>query len=75
MLPISGEKLIDLIPQKPPFVLISSLLEASKNHSVTSFRFDENHVLCEDGKLTIGGLLENIAQTAAAKTGCCVSYQ
>lgn len=69
MLPISGEKLIDLIPQKPPFVSISSLLEASKNHSVTSFHVDEDHVLCEDGKLTIGGLLENIAQTAAAKTG------
>lgn len=67
--PINGQNLIDLIPQKPPFVLISALLEVSEGHSVTSFVFDQNHVLCEDGKLTTGGVMENIAQTAAAKTG------
>lgn len=68
-LPITGQNLIDLIPQKPPFVLISSLLAVSEEHSVTTFKFDGNHVLCHDGKLTTGGLMENIAQTAAAKTG------
>ena len=69
MLPISNHKLIELIPQKPPFVLISSLLEVSDSHSVSTFLFDANHVLCFNGKLTTGGLMENIAQTAAAKTG------
>lgn len=68
-LPVSGQNLIDLIPQKPPFVLVSTLLEVSEEHSVTSFVFDQNHVLCENGKLTSGGVMENIAQTAAAKTG------
>jgi predicted hotdog family 3-hydroxylacyl-ACP dehydratase len=69
MLPINGDKLIELIPQKPPFVLISSLLEVSDMHSVTSFTFNAGHVMCENGKLTAGGLMENIAQTAAAKMG------
>jgi predicted hotdog family 3-hydroxylacyl-ACP dehydratase len=69
MLPVSGENLIELIPQKPPFVLISSLLEVSEKTSTSTFTFDETHVLCWNGHLTSAGLMENIAQTAAAKTG------
>lgn len=69
MFPIDGQQLIDLIPQKPPFVLISSLLHASEKQSLTSFVFDQTHVLCVNGKLTVAGLMENIAQTAAAKMG------
>ena len=69
MLPISGDKLIELIPQKFPFVLISTLLEVSEKTCSTTFRFDESHVLCWNGQLTSAGLMENIAQTAAAKTG------
>ena len=69
MLPITGEKLIELIPQKLPFVFVGSLLEVSESHSVTKFVFDANQVLCQEGKLSAGGLMENIAQTAAAKTG------
>src|SRR5688500_2934825 len=69
MLPVSGEKLIELIPQKFPFVLISSLLEVSEKTSTTTFTFDETHVLCWNGHLTSAGLMENMAQTAAAKTG------
>ncbi len=69
MLPISGEELIELIPQKPPFVLIGSLLQVSELNCTTSFLIDANHVMCHNGKLTAGGLMENIAQTAAAKMG------
>ena len=68
-LPITGQRLIDLIPQKPPFVLISSLLQVSDTRSVTKFTFNESHVLCNSGKLTVAGMMENIAQTAAAKMG------
>ncbi len=68
-LPITGQKLIDLIPQKPPFVLISSLQTVSDNHSVTTFMIYDSHVLCHKGKLTTAGLMENIAQTAAVKMG------
>jgi predicted hotdog family 3-hydroxylacyl-ACP dehydratase len=69
VLPISGDKLIELIPQKFPFVLISSLLEVTEKTSISSFTFDESHVLCWNGYLTSAGLMENMAQTAAAKTG------
>ncbi|HLP22088.1 MAG TPA: hypothetical protein VK174_17360 [Chitinophagales bacterium] len=69
MLPVTGQQLINLIPQKPPFVLISTLHTVSESNSVTTFNFDNNHVLCQNGKLTAAGLMENIAQTAAAKMG------
>jgi len=69
MLPISGAELINLIPQKPPFVFISSLLQLDDVCCKTSFKFDDNQVLCFDGSLSPGGLLENIAQTAACKVG------
>jgi predicted hotdog family 3-hydroxylacyl-ACP dehydratase len=69
MEPITGKKLIDLIPQKPPFVLISSLNEVSENNCITTFVFTAAHVLCQNGELTSAGLMENIAQTAAAKMG------
>lgn len=68
-LPISGQKLINLIPQKPPFVLVSTLQQVSNAHAVTTFVFDQKHPLCSEGKLTVAGLMENIAQTAAAKMG------
>ncbi|MBX2903504.1 MAG: 3-hydroxyacyl-ACP dehydratase [Chitinophagales bacterium] len=68
-LPVSGNILADLIPQKAPFVLISTLEKIEGNQCVTSFLVEENHVMVKDGKLTEGGLIENIAQTCAAKAG------
>ncbi len=69
MLPISGYPLIDLLPQKPPFVLISTLESVNENQCVTTFTFSETHVMCNKGQLAVGGLIENIAQTCAAKAG------
>jgi len=68
-LPVAGIELIDLIPQKPPFVLISSLKSVSENRAMSTFTFFKSHSLCNQGKLTVAGIMENIAQTAAAKMG------
>jgi len=70
-LPISGDDLVRLIPQKPPFVLISTLHEMKDNRCITSFRFDAGHVLCDNGALNFAGLMENIAQTS----GCFIGYE
>ncbi len=66
---ISGQQLIDLIPQKPPFVLVSNLQQVSDTGCVTSFTIPANHVLCVQGILQASGLIENMAQTCAAKQG------
>lgn len=69
MFPISGEQLTNLIPQKPPFVFIHSLNEVSDNKCITTFKFEADNVLFENGKLMLAGLLENMAQSAGCKMG------
>jgi predicted hotdog family 3-hydroxylacyl-ACP dehydratase len=69
MLPISGENLTAFIPQKHPFVFISSLEEVIENSCRTKFHFSADHQLCEHGKLSAAGLLENMAQSAGCKIG------
>lgn len=69
MLPISGNQLTQLIPQKPPFVFINSLHAVNENNCITKFKFDADNVLCADGKLSLAGLLENMAQSAGCKMG------
>lgn len=57
------------LPQAEPFVLVTTLLAASPEETVTTFTIPENHVLVADGFLTESGLVENMAQSAAAGMG------
>lgn len=69
MFPVTGAELTRLIPQKPPFVFITSLESVSEAKAHTRFIFDENHTLCHNGHLTAAGVLEHIAQSAGCKSG------
>lgn len=66
MLPLSIEK---YIPQRKPFILVDSILEVSDNSIITEFKIEEEHILCQSGELQESGLVENIAQSAAAMEG------
>jgi predicted hotdog family 3-hydroxylacyl-ACP dehydratase len=66
---LDGDELIALIPQRPPFVMISKLLNADAESCRTSFIVSADNVLCDNGKLNPSGLIENIAQTCAAMKG------
>jgi 3-hydroxyacyl-[acyl-carrier-protein] dehydratase len=57
------------IPQRTPFVLIHELIEANDIRAVTKFVIEKECVLVEGGRLQEPGLIENIAQTAAAQIG------
>ena len=61
--------ILDLIPQRPPFLLIDRLVDFGERHTVTRFTVRENHLFCEQGELQAAGLIENIAQTCAARMG------
>ena len=63
------KNIIDLIPQRPPFLLIDELVSIEDNIITCSFTIPNGHVLVESGKLNEAGLVENIAQTAAAGNG------
>ena len=57
------------IPQRPPFVMVDTLLQADGNLAKTCFLVREGHLFVEHGVFTDPGLVENMAQTAAAATG------
>jgi predicted hotdog family 3-hydroxylacyl-ACP dehydratase len=59
----------DLIPQKFPFVMIDHLIYSDETSSRTQFCVKADNILVEDGEFSAGGLVENIAQTAAARAG------
>jgi predicted hotdog family 3-hydroxylacyl-ACP dehydratase len=63
------EDILLLIPQRPPFVMIDKLLSSDENSTQTAFRVNEENVLVVEGKFSEAGLMENIAQTAAARAG------
>lgn len=59
----------ELIPQRPPFVMIDKMLSFDMTVTVTQLAIRADNVFCKDGKLTAEGLMENIAQTCAARMG------
>jgi len=63
------KNILQYIPQRPPFVMVDELLAFSENSSKTGFTVQQENILVMDGYLQEPGLLENIAQTAAAHAG------
>jgi predicted hotdog family 3-hydroxylacyl-ACP dehydratase len=58
-----------LIPQRPPFVMIDKLLAFSETTTTTGFGIKADNIFVIDGVFKEPGLVENIAQTAAARAG------
>jgi predicted hotdog family 3-hydroxylacyl-ACP dehydratase len=59
------------LPHRPPFVMIDSISydAADASRASAGFHIRQDNVLVRDGKLTAGGLVENMAQAAGAATG------
>ena len=57
------------IPQKPPIVMVDQLLECSESRAVTQLAVSPDNIFVENGLLAEPGLIENIAQSAAAQAG------
>ena len=61
--------ILALIPQRPPFVMVDTLVSASDDTTHTTLLVLADNVLVNNGELSEAGLTENIAQTAAARAG------
>lgn len=61
--------ILELIPQRAPFVLVDEFVYEDEQTLYSLFRVPGDHVLVDGGLLSEGGLVENIAQTAAARAG------
>jgi len=60
---------VDLLPQRPPFIMVDKLTHFDWVSAKTVFTVREDNLFCKDGVMEEAGLVENIAQTCAARTG------
>lgn len=64
----------ELLPQQEPFVMISRLTQFDMLRTVTETTITENNIFVDNGCFTASGLIENIAQTCAARIGYVNKY-
>lgn len=70
-----NKPILEFIPQRPPFVLVDRVVECNTDFTLSEFEVKASHMLCREGFLQEGGLIENIAQTAAAGHGILMRSQ
>lgn len=58
------------LPQRPPFVMVDSILDVTDRAGVTQLTIRPDNLFVDDGELSAAGLLENMAQSCAARIGC-----
>lgn len=64
----------ELLPQQEPFVMIGRLVHFDMERTVTETDITEGNLFVEDGEFTPSGIIENIAQTCAARIGYVNKY-
>jgi predicted hotdog family 3-hydroxylacyl-ACP dehydratase len=72
---IHTDSITAYIPQRTPIVMIDGLLEVKDNITRTGLQIAADNIFVEDGALQAPGLLENMAQTAAATVGYVAKQQ
>lgn len=66
---ISKENITSVIPQRAPFVMIDSLLNATNEGFESNFLVEEDNLFINDKILSESAIIEHIAQTCAAGFG------
>ncbi len=66
---ITGSKLLELIPQRSPMVMIDSLLHCSEEYTQTGLTVTEQNIFFTNNRLNEAAIIENMAQTAAVRAG------
>lgn len=66
---IQGEGLLNLIPQRPPIVMVDSFCGIEGNSSYSGLTITADNIFCQEGALQEAGIIEHIAQSAAVRIG------
>lgn len=64
----------ELLPQQEPFVMVSRLVQFDMVRTTTETEILSDNIFVENGCLSASGLIENIAQTCAARIGYVNKY-
>lgn len=66
---ITGKELFFLLPQSYPMLMIDTLVSSDYNKTITNLTITEENIFCFKGKFREPGIIENMAQTAAVRSG------
>lgn len=66
---ISKEEITNYIPQRSPIIMIDTIESCEVKCIETTFEILPDNIFVSNGEMSESGLLENIAQSAAAKVG------
>lgn len=64
-----GEELYKLIPQRNPIVMVDTFFCADEERAETGLHIQMGNLFCEGGFLRESGMIEHVAQSAAAFAG------
>lgn len=64
----------ELLPQQEPFVMIDKLVHFDETLTVTETEIRASNIFVDDNYFSASGLMENIAQTCAARIGYVNKY-
>lgn len=66
---MQGEEIFQLLPQRPPIVMIDTFYGVEDEKSFSGLTVAAENIFCQDGMLQETGVIEHIAQSAAARVG------
>jgi len=66
---MNQKEILSYIPQRSPFVMVDEIIKADDKVSQTCFTIMGDNIFVTNGVFIEPGLVENMAQTAAAGTG------
>ncbi len=64
----------ELLPQQDPFVMVGTLVHIDERTTVTRTVIKESNIFVDGKSMSASGLIENIAQTCAARIGYVNKY-
>lgn len=71
---LEGAQILDLIPQRPPIVMVDKLISAEEGKTITGLTIQPDNIFVMDGLFREPGIIENIAQSAAVGVGWVCSH-
>ena len=72
---ISEDKIVKLIPQRHPMLMIGCLVSCHEKQAVSQLNIRHDNLFLDDHGFAVSGLMETMAQTAAARTGYLLNKQ
>lgn len=66
---MKGEEIYRLIPQRAPIIMVDKLYHADEYGAVTGLDIEKENLFCDSDRLAEAGVIEHIAQSAAAFAG------